>query len=212
MLKNYITDKNGVIKQIDVKNITYDNSYILNSYSKYGELTNYISYLRYGYLIGTIEKIPETILDFGYGNGSFLNILKQTIPNCYGYDIGEFDVPDNCKRINNIFSKHFDVITFFDSLEHVNDIYFLSKLDCNYIMISVPECHYFSDDWFYNWKHRRENEHIWHFSKQSLINFMSYEGYELLRIGNIEDIIRKPIDTNTNIITGIFKKSYDRYN
>ena len=43
-----------------------------------------------------------------------------------------------------------------------------------------------SDDWFRSWKHRREDEHIFHFNDQSLI------------------------DDNKNILTGIFKKKSNR--
>lgn len=210
MLNNYILDANGIIKQNVVETvITYGKEYVLNSYNKYGELAHYISYLRYGYLIATLQKTPTTILDFGYGNGAFLKVCRNVIPNCFGYDIGEYDVPDKCIRINNIYNQYFNVVTFFDSLEHVDDIYFLNKINCDYIMISVPECHYLSDEWFKNWKHRRENEHIWHFSREALINFMNGQGYKLMNISNIEDVIRKPIDENTNIITGIFKKRND---
>lgn len=205
MIKNYIQDINGVIKQVDVKNVEYDEDYVLNSYIKYGELSNYISYLRYGYLLASIKIIPDSILDFGYGSGAFLNVCKKTIKNCFGYDIGKYDVPEGCNRTDDIFSIHFDVVSFFDSLEHVENIYFLNKIDCNYIIISVPECHYFSDEWFESWKHRRENEHIWHFSQQALIKFMENQNYEMINMSNIEDIIRKPIDDNTNILTGIFK-------
>jgi 2-polyprenyl-3-methyl-5-hydroxy-6-metoxy-1,4-benzoquinol methylase len=205
MLENYQINKDGIVKQINVKNITYDRNYVLNSYVKYGELSNYISYLRYGYLIGQIKIIPQSILDFGYGSGAFLEICKRSIPNCYGYDVGEYNIPEKCIRINDIFSMHFDVISFFDSLEHVDDIYFLNKLKCKYIIISVPECHYFSDEWFKTWKHRRENEHIWHFSRKALSKFMQTQNYLTIDVSNIEDIIRKPIDKNTNILTGIFK-------
>jgi hypothetical protein len=210
MLENYSIDKNGVIFQVNVtENINYKREYVENSYEKYGELTNYISYLRYGYLIGSIGKLPYSLLDFGYGNGAFLNVCKEKISKCYGYDIGEFDVPKGTERImkfNELYIKHFDVISFFDSLEHVENIYFLDKLDCDYIIISVPEYHDFSDEWFKNWKHRRMNEHLWHFSVQGLINFMRSQGYVPINISNIEDIIRKSEYNYSNILTGVFKK------
>ena len=206
MLDNYIKNDDGVIKQLNVEIRDYTKEYVTNSYDKYGELAHYISYLRYGYLIATIQRIPTSLLDFGYGNGAFLKVCKNTISDCFGYDIGEYDVPDKCIRVDDIYYRHFDVITFFDSLEHVNDIYFLSKLNCDYIMISVPECHYFSDEWFKIWKHRRENEHIWHFSVPALITFMHKQGYQMINVSNIEDVIRKPIDNFGNILTGVFKK------
>lgn len=206
MLNNYIKDINGIIKQENVISRDYTKEYVLNSYDKYGELAHYISYLRCGFLIASIQKNPISILDFGYGNGAFLNLCKNIIPDCFGYDIGEYDVPNKCIRINDIYYRHFDVVTFFDSLEHVNDIYFLNKINCDYVMISVPECHYFSDEWFEIWKHRRENEHIWHFSRPALINFMYSQGFQLINVSNIEDVIRKPIDNYSNILTGVFKK------
>ena len=73
-------------------------------------------------------------------------------------------------------------------------------------MISVPECHYFSDEWFVSWKHRRKDEHIWHFSSKSLIEFMNSQGFILINISNIEDNIRRPVDDIGNILTGVFKK------
>lgn len=211
MLDNYKQDENGVIYQVNIsKEIDYSFNYVENSYEKYGELPNYISYLRYGYLISSInDVIPTSILDFGYGNGAFLEVCKRQIVECYGYDVGMFGVPLNCKRIHKfeeIFNRHFDVITFFDSLEHVKDIYFLNKLDCDYIMISVPECHYFDDEWFKNWKHRREDEHLWHFSTMTLIKFMESQGFGLINVSNIEDVIRKPEYNYGNILTGVFFK------
>lgn len=209
MLENYKRESSGIIHQINItKTVSYTNEYVENSYEKYGEKPNYISYLRYGYLIGVIGRKPESILDFGYGNGAFLNVIKEDGVNSFGYDITEYDVPLGCEKITHeeIFKKHFDVVTFFDSLEHVDDIYFLNKIDCNYIMISVPECHYFSDEWFKNWKHLRPNEHLWHFSKVTIVNFFREQGYEFIDISNIEDVIRKPVDENTNILTGIFRK------
>ena len=67
-----------------------------------------------------------------------------------------------------------------------------------------------SDDWFRSWKHRREDEHIFHCNDQSLINFMTECDFELVDISNFEDTIRRPVDDNKNILTGIFKKKSNR--
>jgi hypothetical protein len=72
--------------------------------------------------------------------------------------------------------------------------------------VSLPNCHYFSDEWFETWKHRRPNEHLWHFNETSLINFMNEIGYSKVNICNIEDTIRKHSHDYSNILTGIFKK------
>ncbi len=206
MLKNYKKDDFGVIHQIMHDKFNYDLEYVHNRYDCYGELTKRMSHLRLGYIIGVINKYPKTILDVGYGNGDFLRTCLSVIPKCYGNDVSGYQIPENCTFIHNIFLNEFDVITFFDSLEHFENIDFISELKCNYVVISLPWCHNFSNEWFYNWKHRRENEHLHHFDDKSLIMFMKYHNFECVSITNIEDIIRKPIDNHENILTGIFKK------
>ena len=99
------------------------------------------------------------------------------------------------------------MITFFDSLEHFEDIEFVKDLKCSYICISVPECHYYDDEWFENWKHRRPNEHLWHFNHGSLVKFMYRMGYILISGSNIEDTIRKNNKEESNILTCIFAKT-----
>jgi hypothetical protein len=207
MLENYVKLETGVIKQINVDKIEYNFEYS-NKYNQYGEKSNYLSYLRLGVLLGNTHKIPDSILDIGYGNCSFLNSAKTIIPNCYGYDVSDYPISEDITRVENMFDKHYDVICFFDSLEHFDDINIIDKLDCDYIFISLPWCHYFSDEWFLNWYHRRPNEHLWHFDKDSLITFFENNGFENIYISNFEDVIRKneTIREYPNILSGIFKK------
>ena len=207
MLKNYEKTNLGVIKQINVKKIKkYDKDYVDNSYNNYGEKVSNISHLRLGYLLGVIKEKITSIIDVGYGNGNFLNVCKTYIDNCYGNDISGYKIPEGCEFVENILEKNYDVVCFFDSLEHMEDIDFISKLKTKYIYISLPNCHYFSDEWFETWKHRREDEHLWHFNENSLCEFMLSHNYEKIDISNIEDIVRIPYDKYNNILTGIFKK------
>ena len=208
MLINYKKFKNGVIKQVNIVNKIkkYDINYVSERYDTYGERGMQMAFLRIGYLIGVVGLEIKRILDIGYGNGDFLNVCSNVISECYGNDVSNYPLSDNCKFIENIFKDNFDVICFFDSLEHFEEIRFISKLKTKYIYISLPWCHYHSDSWFKNWKHRREDEHIWHFNDNSLINFMLEMGYEKVKISNIEDIIRKSSNEYENILSGIFKK------
>lgn len=206
MLKNYDVDHNGVIYQKEKTLITYNTEYVETRYNSYGELSNYMSYLRLGYILGALKHIPESILDVGYGNGNFLKVCKTLINNCYGNDISGYSLPEDCVFIKDITSKHFDIITFYDSLEHFENINFVKELQCNYVCISVPWCHYYNDEWFNTWKHRRENEHIYHFNETSLEKFMIDMGFELISYSNVEDSIRKSSNLDKNILTGIFKK------
>ena len=206
-LENYVKLDNGVIKQKIINKIAYNYEYS-NKYNNYGEKANYLSYLRLGVLLGNINKIPNSILDVGYGNGAFLNAAKNIINNCSGFDISDFPLPDDITIENSMYEKHFDVICFFDSLEHFDDISVIDKLKCDYVFISVPWCHNLSDEWFLNWYHRRPNEHLWHFNDISLVNFFKENGFECIYKSNFEDTIRKNITCNgySNILSAVFKK------
>jgi len=208
MLENYSKLNNGVIKQDNIINQIqdYDVNYVSERYNTYGEKGLQMAYLRLGYLIGVVGTDIDKIMDIGYGNGDFLKVCTDIIPECYGNDISNYPIPDKCKEVDNILEDDFDVVCFFDSLEHFENIKFVSELKTKYIYISLPWCHYTSDDWFKDWKHRREDEHLWHFSDESLTNFMLEMGYKKVDISNVEDVIRKGNNNEQNILSGIFKK------
>jgi hypothetical protein len=150
----------------------------------------------------------DSLLDVGYGNGDFLKIGSKIIPHCTGSDIAPaYPLPNQIKTTNDIYRDKYDVVCFFDSLEHFDDIYEIKKLNTKYIYIAVPLCHYISDEWFKNWKHRRENEHLWHFNLESLTAFFADIGYKILNHSHLEDIIRTRYDKNLpNILSAVFKK------
>lgn len=208
MIDNHIRMENGVIRQVVIDaEIEYNVDYVINSYCTYGERVEKLSLIRYDYLISVLNFIPNSILDVGYGSGNFLKTCKLNIEHCYGNDITGYELPPGVEFVEDITKEYYDVICFFDSLEHFVDISFVKDLKCKYIYISVPECHYINDEWFLNWKHFRPNEHIYYFDRFSLTNFMREHGFHLIAFSNIEDSIRTPYDKNlTNILTGIFKK------
>ena len=208
MIENYNVNQDGIVYQVNKNPIDYGTEYIKNSYANYGELPTYMAYLRLGYIIGTLSRVPKSILDVGYGDGSFLKVCNNIIPKCYGYDVSSYPVPEGCEVVSSMTKNFYDVITFFDSLEHFEDIEFVKDLQCSVVCISVPHCHYNDDEWFENWKHRRPDEHLWHFKKESLVKFMNRMGYVLASYSNVEDTIRKNSQQKeTNILTCVFKKS-----
>lgn len=204
-MERYAKNSDGIIQQLDYQVKSYDQEYVDVRYNTYGELNNYISHLRLGFIVGSIGKVPGSILDVGYGNGSFLKTCSNIISKCFGHDVSNVKV-DQVEIVDNIFDRHYEVITFFDSLEHFEDIYILDKLNCDYICISVPWCHNFNEEWFMNWKHRRPNEHLWHFDDISLKTFVEKQGFVQLNSTNVEDVIRKNNRTYPNILTSVFKK------
>ena len=208
MLNNYEKLKNGVIKQIEKNSpVIYDYNYVNNSYNTYGELGLRMAHLRLGYLIGSLGFTPNSILDMGYGNGDFIKTCSTIIKNCNGHDISGYPLPDQVTFVEDPYKDKYDIVTFFDVLEHFDNIYDIKNLKTDYILISLPYCHYHNDEWFETWKHRRPNEHLWHFNESSLISFMSEIGYSCINTCNIEDVIRKDKSNSPNILTGIFKNN-----
>ena len=208
MLLNYGKLSSGVIKQVELFDhlIEYNPAYIDNRYNKYKVKVHGMSCLRLGYITACLGRTPNSILDVGYGNGDFLSHCSKVISECYGNDVSNYPIPNNCTFVTDIFSRKFEVITFFDCLEHFENIDFVSELKCDYLVVSVPWCHYFSDAWFANWKHRRPDEHLWHFDLNALKNFMVEHGFNMIDHCNIEDSIRSHVYDYENILTACFTK------
>ena len=207
MLSNYRIDSNGVIQQTNILTIQYDHDYVEQRYNSYPTGKS-MAHLRLGYLLGVLKEFkPKSILDVGYGNGDFLEVASKFIEDCSGFDIPPaYPLSDNIKTIQNMYTDTYDVVCFFDSLEHFHNIYEIKKLKTKYVYISLPWCHNFSNDWFENWKHRRPNEHIWHFDLNSLKSFFLSLGYEYITHSAVEDIIRQPEEKGVpNILTAIFQ-------
>jgi len=209
MLENYYKDLFGIVHQKQIKEFKKDYA---TQYDGYGELSNYMAYLRYGFISGVIPHRVNSILDVGYGNGAFLNVCKDNIKNCYGYDISDTPVPEGCTKLSTMIGhegnllRYCEVVTFFDSLEHFSTIEFIKDLPCSYIVVSVPNCKREDDDaWFETWKHRREDEHLHHFNLISIKRFFDYAGWDLIKSSYLEDTIRKS-DEDANILTVIFKR------
>jgi hypothetical protein len=205
MLNNYEITGDGVIHQITTQSVvSYNRNYINQRYDAYGVKNDQISHLRLGYIIGTLGFVPSSILDVGYGNGAFLKAAKNIVEKCYGHDISSYPLPDGCEFAP--LTQFAQVYTFYDSLEHFTEIDFVKDLPCNYCVISLPWCHYPNDEWFKNWKHRRPDEHLWHFDHKSLQRFMYRMGFQLIDYTNVEDSVRKGILGESNILTGIFQR------
>jgi SAM-dependent methyltransferase len=218
MLQNYRKLHTGAIKQIVVEPFKYDIDYVKKTYDdSYGIQCDMMSYLRYAYIVGATSGKPSSILDVGYGNGSFLKICQNAGVETFGTDISHYPLPyGKLLDFKECQEKFFDVITFFDSLEHFDDISFLKNLKCNYVCISLPNCSYnaiqqvdgeeHADIYFQNWKHRKPNEHIWHYDIKALDKTMEGFGFSLINFEYIEDAIRKSSSPFPNILTAIFQK------
>jgi hypothetical protein len=208
----YVVDGRGVICQDPPKvTQTYNVGYVTSRYDSNPEAVRNMSFLRAGFIIGAIGSIPKTLVDFGYGNGSFLDVMQEYGCDCYGYDISDYPIPAMVKRANKdrLYETQWDIVTMFDSLEHCPNLSIIEQISSDYIAITVPYCHAHKQgiDWFRTWKHRRPGEHLYHFNPQALSNLMRDYGYDRIGLSSIEDSIRKPVDYLENTFTAVFKNA-----
>lgn len=160
--------------------------------------------------IQTLEDIVgrlnhKSIYELGFGTGYFLKQCAAQMMECHGYDVAndlhwvETYTP-NCRIEADIFCA-FDVIEHLDDLDDLFD-HVLSE----WVFLSVP--------WlpmdlstFETWRHRRPDEHIWHFDEVSLPRFLRFYDYQLRYLGNPEDALRiGEREGQPNILTVIAKR------
>ncbi|MEK7557516.1 MAG: class I SAM-dependent methyltransferase [Patescibacteria group bacterium] len=195
----YIWNKHGFHHRDLTPTISYDQKY-LDYYLKIDDKVREISAQRAAVLAAFV-KARGKLLDFGCGIGRFIEAASASGWDSYGCDL----VPPYDKMP----AGPWEVVTFFDSLEHVPDpAGTIAALAPKVIMLSTPECHYPGrPDWFMNWKHRKPGEHLWHWNRHSLSFFLAYLGYSLLMVSNFEDDIRLPYDPELpNILTAIYRR------
>ena len=202
---NYERDSTGTLHQKEVEPFVYDHDYneIYNT-ELYKKNSWVLSTLRLAFVF-SILGLNGSILDVGYGNGDFLRVASLTY-EAHGYDISDY-TPKDIKRVNSMYGKY-DAICFWDSYEHMVDLEFVRSLDCKYAFFSMPYCHYdtMGEDWLMKWKHLKPNEHIHHFTPESLMLQMQKFGYHpFVENNKIENIIRRnPDDELQNIFSAAY--------
>lgn len=207
----YEMDDTGAIHQLDAKPYRYDSDYIARTYgSAPQDALLRTAYLRLGYLLGTIRDTPHRLLDWGYGSGMFLK-AASTMPGveAHGYEINGLPLPINANHVADPMAEKWDCVCFYDVLEHIPDISFLRELKTKYLVITVPWCSAYGMgwEWFWEWKHRKPDEHLHHWFGASLAVTLERLGYTVLDFRNPEDATRKGPDPKLpNILTVVAKK------
>jgi hypothetical protein len=205
----YRFDAHGVLHQVDPRSLTrYDVDYVKSRYDTLPDRGARMSFLRAGFIIGATGRIAHSVLDVGYGNGSFLRCMGSLGAKCAGLDISGYPVPEGCRRARiSDLCAHWDLVTMFDSLEHMPDLEFLRHMPARFVAVTAPWFHVKQGlDWFASWKHRRPGEHLHHFSPESLRELMHSCGYRQIVSAPIEDAIRKPEGNLPNTVTSVFAR------
>lgn len=199
----------GICRHVNPQPFKYDAAYIEKAYNNLGAARTNMAHLRLGFLLGALDGVPTRLLDVGYGNGDFLRAAASAIPVVKGYDVPPAYPIAPIETVGCIHEESFDVVCFFDVLEHFPDPHEIKALKTRYVYVSLPFFHpELGLEWFSGWKHRKPSEHLWHFSSQGLKNFFREIGYKPVRLSTVEDTIRKNNEqSKPNILTGIFEKA-----
>ena len=145
----------------------YDSSYYYKMLRMYTKTAEHICKVRWD-LVSSIN--PRSVLDYGSGVGFFKAFAPEGIL-VDTYDI--MNVPQTGIR-----KDRYDVVTFWDVLEHIpdfNDIVPVLNI-CDNVAVTVPikpEGMEWKD-----YKHYKPLEHIHHFTEESLTSLMDKLGFE----------------------------------
>jgi hypothetical protein len=180
--------------------VRYDASYV-STYDSYP--TEMMAYLRVGFLKAFVRG--GRLLDVGYGNGDFVRAAAAAGFDAYGSEIHGVDCGIR-EVVLATDDSRWNVVTFFDSLEHFPEFELVRDLlrRTHYVMVSLPKRpRTFPRD--RAWRHFKPGEHLHYFSELSLQHVVQKP---LLALSDIEDAIRRGSSPGQqNILTAVFGHS-----
>lgn len=202
----YYYDIYGIIHQVKPEIIEYTTEYIDTYRSpEYQKASAQLAGIRLGSVLTAyriqFNRDVDFLLDYGYGDGTFLKAASSHVKTCSGFDITDEKTPIGCERVDEERARTmpFDVVTFWDVFEHIPDIEFIETLNAHMVFMSMPDI---KNKNFETWKHRKPNEHIHHFMPYALKLFMSDHGWKMIFVNHQEDVVRK--GEKDNIMTAAF--------
>lgn len=179
--------------------ISYDSTYISGFGVRPEEA---MSCLRVGFIKGMIPG--GKLLDVGFGTGAFIKIAMNAGFDAFGYDIHGEDF--GVRRAPLCGADSWDVVTFFDSLEHFSEFGEIRSLSkrARLLVVSVPKT---PVDLLTNrqWRHYKPGEHLHYFCEQSLAALFS--PMRAIVSSDLEDVVRGNLDGSQNILTMVFAQS-----
>jgi len=153
--------------------------------------------------------VGSRILDVGYGNGAFLKRARDAGMRIHGIDVHseDFGIP----TVDFDTELEFDLVCFFDSIEHFPQFDPIFRLRAGSAIVSIPNTPPSLLAAPQAWRHYKPGEHLHYFSRTSLDRVMRRWGFTYkLTEGFPEDQLRgklvidqKPAD---NIYTAIYTR------
>lgn len=131
-----------------------------------------------------------TVLDVGVGDGSFIRTrLADCTAATFGYDIDPKAV--TWLETNNVWDDPFEeegdcfrCMTFWDSLEHIEEPGRFLNLCTSWVFVSIPI--FENGDAVLASKHFKPAEHRWYFTRSGFIGFMAGFGFDCKEVNATE--------------------------
>lgn len=149
------------------------------------------------------------VLDIGYGNGAFLKRARDAGMSIYGIDVHseDFGIP----TVSFDTRLNFDLICFFDSLEHLPDFNAVLQLKAGAVIVSIPRTPKQILTRPSVWRHYKPGEHLHYFSTHSLDKLMDRWGFQTkVADGHPEDELRGKILLEDEWTDNIYSCIYAR--
>lgn len=197
------------IFQTDLKSTcSYGKSY-LNTYLSHSTCDE-MSATRAGIVLQTINlQISAKIIDIGYANGAFLKVMKRLGFEVFGMDLHGQDM--GIKEVGFDYPVVYDLVSFFDALEHFEDISLPQQLQTRNAIVSLPLPPSFFPAYPEKWKHYKPGEHLHYFSPESLDEYMKRWGLtKRITSGHPEDAVRGRLFVDKNKYPNIYTAIYSR--
>lgn len=189
--------------------VKYDGNYLKQRYLNY-TTCDVMSAVRAGFILGNVFLSTDAkILDVGYANGAFLKTVEKLGYDVYGIDLHGQDM--GIREVSYTEPIVYDIVCFFDSLEHFSDLSLPQKLQTKNVAVSLPMIPPFFPTSPEKWKHYRVGEHLHYFSKQSLDFYMKRWGLtRKIAEGHPEDVVRGKLVVENKKYPNIYSAIYSR--
>jgi hypothetical protein len=136
------------------------------------EFSHKLNSARWKFILDNTTNI-YSVLDFGCGARAFELAKPKLMMNVISYDPYFYN---NMEGVLDTCNLGIDVLTFWDSFEHIRRLEMIPLLKARYIVLGIPIFTNGID--IIQWKHFRPDEHVWCFSEMALKRLMRKWKYE----------------------------------
>jgi len=180
----------GLLMDPTPSNGIYGDEYLLH-YKLYGQ-NNFSALLlgaRQHFIQDTIQiGDVKSLLDYGCGANIFAPFMDYTTHIlAFGYD--PFLNKDHSFLKHLKLHRKFDIVTFWDSFEHIRRLEIVPLLRGKYIFMTLPIIDDIKHD-LMGWKHYVPGEHVWYFSTSALMKLFEKWNYKLIAQSDFEEKLR----------------------